>query len=110
MKRILLSTFLVAASLSNAVGGSGGKEVLIDSARFVSLSTEDQARVTDLKVRMETLMNTDRSQLDRDDRQALRKEWKALKGEMKEVNRGGTVVYISTAGIIIILLLLIILL
>ncbi len=110
MKRILLSTFLVAASLTNAVGASDRKEVRIDSARFAAMSADDQARVTDLKLRMETLLSTDRSQLDREDRQALRKEWRALKGEMKEVNRGGTVVYISTAGIIIILLLLIILL
>lgn len=110
MKRILLSTFLVAASLGQVVGAPGGKEVLIDSARFAALPADEQARVTDLKLRMETLMSTDRSQLDHADRRALRKEWRALKGEMNELNRGGTVVYISTAGIIIILLLLIILL
>ena len=43
-------------------------------------------------------------------RKELRNEWKELKGEMKDLNSNGNVIYISTAGLIIIILLLIILL
>lgn len=101
-----LSAYLLCGTATAAPG----KEVLIDSARFTALSTDEQAHVLDLKARMETILATDKAQLDREERQALRSDWRALKEEMANTNRDGTVIYISTAGIIIILLLLIILL
>jgi len=86
------------------------REVRINNERFALLSPEEQAHVLSIKSRLETLMATDRSALEPAQRAELRSEWKSLKGEMKEANRNGSVVYISTAGLIIIILLLIILL
>ena len=101
---------LAACLLCGNATAAPGKEVLIDSARFTTLTAEEQAHVLDLKARMETILATDKSQLEREQRNALRSDWRALKEEMANTNRDGTVIYISTAGIIIILLLLIILL
>lgn len=89
---------------------TGRREVRIDQENFAKLSPEQQEGVLMLKERMEALMVIDRSTLDRSERAELRSEWKVLKHEMNAYNGGGTVIYLSTAGIIIILLLLIILL
>ena len=89
---------------------ASGREVGIDQEHFSKLSAEDQAGVLDLKVRMETLMTTDRSTLTGAQRRELRTQWRAMQHEMNNYNRDGTVIYISTAGLIIIILLLIILL
>lgn len=88
------------------------KEVIVDPGRLACLPAEDRSRVLDLQHRMESLIATDRASLTPVQRRALRSEWKGMKQEMNEINArsGGTVIYISTAGIIIILLLLIILL
>ena len=88
----------------------GRKEVHINQERLAQLPLEDQQRVLAIKDRLEIIIATDRSNLDRDQRTELRAEWKDLKDEMKEYNRNGNAVYISTAGLIIIILLLIILL
>jgi hypothetical protein len=109
-KRLLLPTLFSAMLLSASASAVPEKEVVIDSVRFASLTATEQARVLDLKARLETVMATDRSAMDRSERKALRSDWRALKEEMADVNRGGTVVYISTAGLIIIILLLIIIL
>ncbi len=86
------------------------REVRINQERFAQLPLAEQARVLEIKERLEVLMTTDRSSLDPSQREALRSEWKGLRGEMKELNRGGTVVYISTAGLLLIIILLVILL
>lgn len=108
--RILLTTALsLGLSTAFAVPASN-RQVMIDSARFSTLTADEQAHVLDLKQRLEDILTTDRSELDRTERKALRQEWRSLKSEMDAVNRDGTTIYISTAGLIIIILLLIILL
>lgn len=86
------------------------REVRINNGRFAELTPVEQERVLEIKGRLETLLAVDRSTLEPVQRAELRNEWKELKGEMKELNRNGNVIYISTAGLIIIILLLIILL
>lgn len=86
------------------------REVRIDHQRLAALPEADQQRVLEIKERLETMIATDRRSLDAQERSAMRKEWKELKGEMKEYNRNGNVVYISTGALIIIVLLLIIIL
>lgn len=113
--RTLRTRYLLLASCMFAVHMSGHavqvppREVRLHDARFAQLSPMEQQRVLDLKDRLEVIMATDRSALDQDHRRDLRAEWKVLKGEMREANRNGSVIYISTAGLIIIILLLIIL-
>jgi len=86
------------------------REVRINEERLAELPLVEQQRVLEIKDRLEAIIATDRSTLDHNSRAELRSEWKELKSEMKEYNRNGSVVYISTAGLIIIILLLIILL
>lgn len=106
----LLSAAFSACLLTLNAHAAPAREVIIDNARFEQLTCDEQAHVLDIKARLETIMATDRSQLDRAQRAELRSEWKDLKAEMADMNRGGTTIYISTAGLIIIILLLIILL
>jgi hypothetical protein len=87
------------------------KEVHIDLEVYAQLSADEQARVLDIRDRLELIIATDRSTLDHEDRRALRAEWKSLKKEMKSYQHSGrNAIYISTGGLIIIILLLIILL
>ncbi len=106
----LFAPTLAALLMCGTVTAAPGREVHLDSARFAALTPDEQAHVLDLKFRLETIIATDRSTLDREERKALRSDWRALKEEMADANRSGSVVYISTAGLIIIILLLIILL
>lgn len=105
-----LAATLAAGLLSMSAQATPSREVIIDNDRFEQLTCEEQAHVLDIKSRLETILATDRSQLDATERKTLRSDWKALKEEMAEVNRDGSAIYISTAGLIIIILLLIILL
>lgn len=107
---LLLSAAFTASLFTMNAQAVPTREVMIDNDRFEQLTCDEQAHVLDIRSRLETIMSTDRSQLDDTERKALRSDWKALKEEMAAVNRDGTTIYISTAGLIIIILLLIILL
>lgn len=112
--RILLPSLLALAFTMNAAHATaapiGERKVIVDQEKFKTLSAVDQQAVLDLQARLETVLATDRSALTGAERKELRAEYKGLKKEMEQYNAGGTVIYLSTAGIIIILLLLIILL
>lgn len=103
----LTSLAITAAAQAAPVGE---RKVVVDQERLRTMSPSDQQAVLDLQERLEAILATDRSMLTTEERKELRAEYKGLKQEMKEHNAGGTVIYLSTAGIIIILLLLIILL
>ncbi len=109
-----LSLALTCATLLNAApvdstSAPDGK-VTIDSARFEALPADQQERVTYIVDRLNTLAATDVRTMERSERKALRSEVKALEREARDLNRGGTVIYLSTGAIILILILLIILL
>ncbi|MBK9176628.1 MAG: hypothetical protein IPM46_09905 [Flavobacteriales bacterium] len=114
--RNLISRTLVVLACSSPMvlptAAAANKEVIVNAERLSSLPAAERSQVLDLQRRMETLIATDRAALTREQRRELRSEWRSMKHEMNDINarNGGTVVYISTAGIIIILLLLIILL
>lgn len=104
-------TFVFALALGQLTAAPiGERRVIVDQERLQKLNPEDQRAVLDLQQRMENVLATDRSQLTSAERKVLRDEYRGMKREMDELNAGGTVIYLSTAGIIIILLLLIILL
>lgn len=105
---LFCTTFFLAPHAS--ASALPDREVRIDQERLEKLPLADQQRVLEIKDRLEAIIATDRSELDKAGRQELRGEWKELKGEMKEYNSNGSVVYISTGALIIIILLLIIIL
>lgn len=76
----------------------------------VAAMTEEQkqARVGEIKERVEEIKNMDKSQLSKEDRKELRQELRSMNKEAKALGSGG--VYISIAGLVIIILLLILIL
>lgn len=106
----LLAAFLATSAPALAIGPV--KNVTIDTENLAKLDAADQERVLAIRDRLEEIAALDRGSLSRSERKDLRSEVRALTSEAKEFNAraGGTVIYLSTAGIIIILLLLIILL
>ena len=112
-KNAMLILVMSATGLFSAPAmASEPKKVTVDQANLGKLPPADQERVLAIADRMESITAIDRGTLTRNERHALRTEWKDLRREVNTYNRraGGNVVYISTAGIIIIVLLLIILL
>ncbi|MEZ4806952.1 MAG: hypothetical protein R2815_05690 [Flavobacteriales bacterium] len=115
MKRqIITAAILLAGATFGAISAKaeGDRSVTIDQENFAKLAPADQRRVLEITERLEAMTAMDRSELDRAARKEVRQEFRALRSEVKEINRraGGTVVYISTAGLIIIILLLILIL
>lgn len=110
VKAVLLSSFLGAAPTVSAIGPV--KNVSLNEEYLARLTPADQARATAVKDRLEAIMAMDRSAMDRAEKRAMREEVRVLKGEAEALNEraDGSVIYISTAGLIIIILLLIILL
>lgn len=108
---LLLAAFAVMPS-SGAFAAAPEKNVRIDEVNLAKLCPEDQQRALYIAERLEVITNTDRSDLNAAERKALRQEARGLKHEADVLNKraGGTVIYLSTAGVIIILLILIILL
>lgn len=117
MRIIQRTAFLLAIGLAGptilptkAADAGDGPKVVIDEVNLAKLAPAEQQRVLAIKDRLETITAMDRSSLSKEERRALRAEMKGIKEEMKVYNQRGTVIYLSTAGIIIIVLLLIILL
>ena len=110
-KLLALATCATLLSSAPALAASP-KKVTIDQQNLLKLAPADQQRVLCIADRLDEITAMDRSNMARVDRKALRSELSALKSEADAYNHAGhgTVVYISTAGIIIIVLLLIILL
>jgi hypothetical protein len=104
---VALLTFTGLATTATA---GPGKEVTLNTENLAKLDPVQQERAVYIADRLNTIAAMDVQDLDRTERKELRAEVKALGREAKDLNRGGTVIYLSTAGIIIIVLLLIILL
>lgn len=95
-----------------AIAGGPVRNVTIHEEHLAKLSEADQQRALAIRDRLEEMMATDRTAMDRSEKRAMREEVRSLKAEAEVLNQraGGSVIYISTAGLIIIILLLIILL
>ena len=78
----------------------------------VATMTEAQkeSRVAEMKARVEAIKDMDKSNLSSADRKALRKELRDMNKEAKAMDRSGGGIYISLAGIVIIILVLILIL
>lgn len=106
---LLTSAMLLTATDASA---KEPRKVQVDETALATLSPADQADVLRIAERLETIMLMDRGDLTRQERRALRTETKALKAEADRYNKaaGGTVIYISGAGLLIIIIILLILL
>jgi hypothetical protein len=106
---LAVASLLLVPTVAKATGPKE-RPVVIDEEVLASRTPAEQQQVLDLKHRMEQMMATDRKGLEAEQRREMRKEWRGMKAEMKELNRGGTVIYISGFGLILLIILLIILL
>jgi hypothetical protein len=105
---IVLAAFALVSSPTFAHGAK--PHFRIDQENFQKLNVQEQERVLAIGARWDAIANMDRSDLAKADRRELRAEVKALRTEARTYDRGGTTIYLSTAGIIIIILLLILIL
>jgi hypothetical protein len=106
LKKLVLASLLVIFIISPGFSSSNVKR---DKKRIPTpTETADAIRAQELLNRLEEIKAMDVASMTKAEKRELRKEVKAIKKEMREINDGG--VYISVGGIIIILLLLILLL
>ncbi|MGN6619065.1 MAG: hypothetical protein ACTHJ5_17950 [Ilyomonas sp.] len=106
--KILLLAILLMCTFSTVnVNGAINKK---DLKAKVAAMTEEQkeARIQQIKDRVEEIKQMDKSQLTKEDRKQLRHELRDMNKEAKALGSGG--VYISLAGLVIIILLLILIL
>lgn len=105
----LTTTCALAMAGMPAMANGPEKEVKIHEENFAKLSEAEQARVLEIKDRLEAIYNTDRSDLTKEERKEMRSELKELKKEVKAFNQQNTVFYISGTALVIIILLIILL-
>lgn len=110
-KYTIIALGLVVLPSMSASAERPERNVTVDQERLARLSVADQERVCCIAERLEEITDMDRSALDRADRKALRAETRSLKAEATAYNHraGGTVIYISGAGLLILLIIILLL-
>jgi Flp pilus assembly protein TadB len=107
MKRMFVTALIMLLCLNTITAKAEDKKTL--KARVENMSVEQkEARLVQMKLRVEEIKNLDRSSMSKEEKKDLRKELKDLNQEAKAMGSGG--IYLSTAAVIIIILLLILLL
>jgi hypothetical protein len=102
-----LSSIIVSATPLTSVNPVENSKTIKE--RISKMTTEQKdARVAEIKLRIQEIKSMDKSQLTSEQRKALRKELREMKKEAKQM--GPTYVYISGAGLVIIILILILIL
>lgn len=104
--------FLLAITLMLAVATTLNAAPLnkksLEEKVMAMTAEQKEARIAEMKLRVEQIKAMDRSQLSKSERKALREELKNMNKEAKAISSGG--IYISLGALIIIVLLLILLL
>ncbi|MGL2967450.1 hypothetical protein [Flavobacterium sp. XGLA_31] len=103
LKMIFLSGFLILALPASANTATNANP----TEPTVTTTAAEKARAEQLLHRLDEIKAMDKSDMPRAEKKALRKEVKAIKGELRTMGGG---VYLSVGAIIIIILLLILLL
>jgi hypothetical protein len=106
---LALCLLLATVPVSFAGDDAPEKKIRINQENLSKLAPADQDRVLCIAERLETIAETDKSSLSREERKALRAETRELKNEADLFNRDGQVLYISAGTLIIILLIILIL-
>lgn len=104
---ILFACLLMTASIANITYAAGIEDKRSIKERIAVMSDEQKAaRAEEIRLRVEEIKSMDKSSLTRAEKKALKKELREMNKEAKEI-RG---IYLSFGAIIIIILLLILLL
>ena len=104
---LALFALLLTASISN-VHASSGEDTRKLKERVATMSDDQKkARLEEITVRVNEIKEMDKSTMSRSERKALKKELREMNKESKVVSGG---VYLSVGAIIIIILLLILIL
>lgn len=109
MKRnvAILAFTLLALFTSVTTYAKNGKDYWKE--KVVNMTeAQKEARITEMKARVEAIKDMDKSELSKAERKALRQELRDMNNEAKAIGNGG--IYISLAGILIIVLVLILIL
>jgi len=106
---ILFTLSSISVSATSHISVDPGDNAKTIKERISKMTpAQKDARAAEIKIRIQEIKSMDKSQLNSEQRKALRKELKSMKKEAKQM--GPTYVYISGAGVIIIILLLILIL
>lgn len=107
IKNFLLAFTLMLTATTTLNAAPADKKAMEKKALAMT-SEQKEARIAEMKLRVEQIKAMDRSQLSRAQRKALREELRNMNKEAKAISSGG--IYISLGALIIIVLLLILLL
>lgn len=105
--RSIVVALLLLVSVSTLQAMPSGKDPVKEKIANMTPAERD-ARMVEIKSRVETIRDLDKSSLTRDERKELRKEVRSLKKEAQALGRGG--IYLSVGGILLIILILILIL
>jgi hypothetical protein len=94
---ITLSFFLLTGSINVAQASEKGTKELTEA---------QQMKIEQIKSRVDEIRSLDRSQLNREEKKALRNELTTMKKEANAIGNGG--IYLSITAILVIILILII--
>jgi hypothetical protein len=103
-----LAIMLSLGSLTTVSASTGNTKEAVAAKVATMTAEQKEARVKEIKLRVEEIRHMSKSTLNRAERKELRSELRSMKYEANALGGGG--VYLSLAGIIIIILLLILIL
>lgn len=111
MRKMFTIAVLFVGLVPTTTAGPSKLKVTVDQDRLATLSPIDQQQILCIAERVEDIAAMDRNALSREERRALRSELNTLKCEAEAYNQdaGGTVIYISGAGLILLIILILIL-
>ncbi len=107
-RKILIIILLLLASFTSVQTFAKNDKKAIEEKVAIMTKEQKEARITEIKARVNEIKNMDKSKLTSEDKKALRHELRDMNTESKAMGTNG--VYISLGALIIIVLLLIIIL
>ena len=106
-KTLVLALTLLLA-VTTTINAAPLAKKAIEEKVMAMTAEQKEARIAEMKQRVEQIKAMDKSQLSKADRKALRQELRNMNKEARAISSGG--IYISLGALIIIVLLLILLL
>lgn len=106
--KIVLLAFTLMFSVSTTINAAPATKKELAEKVMAMTAEQKEARIAEMKQRVEVIKAMDRSQLTKAERKALRNELRNMNKEAKAISSGG--IYLSLGAIIVIILLLILLL
>ena len=107
-RKVLIIIMMLFASLTSLQTFAKTSKQALHEKVATMTEAQKEARVIEMKARVEEIKEMDKSALSSEDKKALRHELRDMNKEAKAMGSGG--IYISLAGVIIIILVLILIL